>query len=222
MQKNNMMRLASVLLIAVLLSTCAVSGTFAKYTTTQSAESKARVAKWDIDFNAGDSTRKDFVFDLFKTIEDTKNDNENAKSETDVKQPDSNASDKTSVIAPGTSGSFTIELKNDSEVNAKYTISYEVENTNGIPLEFSTDGNNWYGYSNIDSIKAGGDNCKLDMSGENQSKDITVYWRWLYERPNSENDTSVNNGDSLDTSLAAMTTLPTITVTATVTVTQVD
>ena len=32
MKKNTMMRIASVLLVAVLLSTCAISGTFAKYT----------------------------------------------------------------------------------------------------------------------------------------------------------------------------------------------
>ena len=46
MKKNTMMRLASVLLIAVLMSTCAISGTFAKYVTSDSSSDSARVARW--------------------------------------------------------------------------------------------------------------------------------------------------------------------------------
>ena len=49
MKKNVMMRVASVLLVAVLLTTCAISGTFAKYTTQDSASDKARVAKWGVE-----------------------------------------------------------------------------------------------------------------------------------------------------------------------------
>ena len=44
MKTNKMMRIASVLLVAVLLTTCVISGTFAKYTTTVSATSTANVA----------------------------------------------------------------------------------------------------------------------------------------------------------------------------------
>ncbi len=48
MKKNNMMRLASVLLVLVLLTTCAISGTFAKYVTSASVADDARVAKWGV------------------------------------------------------------------------------------------------------------------------------------------------------------------------------
>jgi len=48
MKRNIMMRVASVMLIAVLLSTCTISGTFAKYVTTESAEDQARVAKFGV------------------------------------------------------------------------------------------------------------------------------------------------------------------------------
>lgn len=48
MKKNRMMRLASVLLVAVLMTTCTISGTFAKYVTEGSAEDSARVAKWGV------------------------------------------------------------------------------------------------------------------------------------------------------------------------------
>ena len=48
MKKNKMMRIASILMVVTLLSTCAISGTFAKYVTKASGEDKARVAKWGI------------------------------------------------------------------------------------------------------------------------------------------------------------------------------
>ena len=46
MKKNTMMRIASVLLVAVLLSTCVISGTYAKYTSTVTTSDSARVAYW--------------------------------------------------------------------------------------------------------------------------------------------------------------------------------
>lgn len=48
MKKNTMMRLASALLVLVLLTTCAISGTFAKYVTSADAEDSARVAKFGV------------------------------------------------------------------------------------------------------------------------------------------------------------------------------
>lgn len=48
MKKNKMMRLASVLLIAVMLTTSVISGTFAKYVTEDGTEDHARVAKFGV------------------------------------------------------------------------------------------------------------------------------------------------------------------------------
>lgn len=89
MKKNVMMRVASALLVAVLLSTCAISGTFAKYVTADEGSDSARVAKWGVTIEA-DS------FDMF------------------AKQYDSETADFTGlsvestedVFAPGTSGEF--------------------------------------------------------------------------------------------------------------------
>ena len=53
MRKNKMMRLASVLLVAVLLTTSVISGTYAKYVTTASGTDSARVAKWGITMITG-------------------------------------------------------------------------------------------------------------------------------------------------------------------------
>lgn len=55
MKKNKMMRIASVLLIAVMMSTCAISGTFAKYVTSDSATDTARVAKFGVVVEASGS-----------------------------------------------------------------------------------------------------------------------------------------------------------------------
>ena len=46
MRKNKFMRAASGLLVAVLLTTCVISGTFAKYTSTSTGTDSARVARW--------------------------------------------------------------------------------------------------------------------------------------------------------------------------------
>ncbi len=48
MKKNKLMRIASVLLVATLLSTSVISGTFAKYVTTDEAQDAARVAKFGV------------------------------------------------------------------------------------------------------------------------------------------------------------------------------
>ena len=48
MKKNTMMRIASVLLIAVLLTTSVISGTYAKYVTSDSVSDSARVARFGV------------------------------------------------------------------------------------------------------------------------------------------------------------------------------
>lgn len=52
MKKNKIMRLASALLVLTLMTTCAISSTFAKYTTSTTGGDKARVAYWGFDQGA--------------------------------------------------------------------------------------------------------------------------------------------------------------------------
>ena len=56
MKKNYVMRIAAVLLVLVLLSTCVVSGTFAKYVTAGNASDSATIAKWGVTVEANTST----------------------------------------------------------------------------------------------------------------------------------------------------------------------
>lgn len=48
MRKSKSMRMASGLLVVTMLSTCMISGTFARYTTQDNASDTARVAKWGV------------------------------------------------------------------------------------------------------------------------------------------------------------------------------
>ena len=207
MKKNTMMRVASALLVAVLLTTCAISGTFAKYVSKASAQDDARVARWDIELN-DTSINETFVFDLFATVNDT-----NDSAETDV------ATDATTtVIAPGTQGSFDIELLNKSEVTAKYGIQYTVTNVDSIPVKFSVDnGNTWK--NTLDEVVAHDENTKLAMDATKATV-ITVQWKWDYEVGADADAVAVN--DSADTGFGEAATLSAITVKADITVTQVD
>lgn len=211
MRKNKMMRFASGLLVAVLLTTSIISGTFAKYTSSASGSDTATVAKWSFMAMGKDIAVKgsntNLSFDLFKTIKDTGNTDD----EKDV------AAGKK--IAPGTSGSFAFDVKNTSEVTAKYTIKLTEANASNVPLQYSLDGKTWK-----DSI------AELDMEDltdhrlEMGSDKVThtVYWRWAYE--GTEQGAHSGQTDIKDTDLGidAQNTAPTVTIKADITATQVD
>ena len=102
MKKNNMLRLASVLLVAVLLSTCALSGVFAYYMTSNDTSDDARVAKWGVVINFDD-------VDMFQTTYEEGN-------ETVV------SSTTEDVVAPGTAGDLTgISITGKPEVDVTVT-----------------------------------------------------------------------------------------------------
>lgn len=123
--KNKMMRIASVLLVAVLLSTCAISGTFAKYVTSTSAEDTARVAKFGVQLAVvGDS--------LFSNEYAT--DDSNYTGSVSVK-----SIDDAKVVAPGTNSGdtgVTFAISGTPEVATKIDITMEV--TNDIFLKAGT------------------------------------------------------------------------------------
>lgn len=90
MKKNKLMRLASGLLVAVLLTTCAISGTFAKYVTSTSATDSARVAKFGVTVTAtGDMFSKEYAAD-----------------DTSFTLASNTVVSTEKVVAPGTSGSL--------------------------------------------------------------------------------------------------------------------
>ena len=189
MKKNRTMKLACVLLALAIMTSCFVGGTFAKYTSTANGTATATVAKWSFKQGTTELEGDDTVtFNLFETI----------------KEEDGSADESavvTGLIAPGTSGAFALEITNDSEVNAKYSISYTVETTDSVnvPIEFSTDGTTWGSLQNVvdEALEIGEDVT------------INVQWRWAF-----------TGNDTTDTTAGKA--APTVTVTAAVTFTQVD
>ena len=117
MKKNMMMRLASVLLIAVLMSTCAISGTFAKYVTSDSGSDAARVAKFGVTVEAKN-------FGMFEA--DYKTDDKTAtfSGAYSVSAADG---DRDDLMAPGTKGSFAnIKITGVPEVAVDVAIVADV------------------------------------------------------------------------------------------------
>lgn len=112
MEKNRMMRLASALLILTLLTTCMISGTFAKYTTQATGEDTARVAKWGVTV----STHTD----LFATSYTNTNDNSGTVT---VK---SEGADK--LVAPGTTGTG-LGVTSEGTPEVSYEMKIKLDNT---------------------------------------------------------------------------------------------
>jgi hypothetical protein len=105
MRKNKMLRLASGMLVATLLSTSVISGTFAKYVTTAKASDTAVVAKWGVTVSASGS--------LF---------GEKYSKGTTTNTPTTST----------TAGDFTVESKNSSNLVAPGTQSDTLGFTFGI------------------------------------------------------------------------------------------
>lgn len=139
MKKNMMMRIASVLLVAVLLSTCAISGTFAKYTSSASGSDKARVAYWGWGQDASNFVNlKGLFLYSYGDVESPNIGTEGANVHEDV-------------IAPGTTNSVSFTFKyvpnTNSKVNApevKYDFTVSVEGSVCDPLIQSNKNIIWY------------------------------------------------------------------------------
>ncbi|MDO4282631.1 MAG: hypothetical protein Q4D02_03265 [Clostridia bacterium] len=190
MKKNKTMRLVSITLLFAMIALVLVSGTYAKYTSSFSGTDTAIVAKWDVsDGNAFDS------FDLFTTVKDS----DGTSVEDDV---------KTDRIAPGTSGAFTVELTNNSEVTADYVITVAQTNLD-IPIEYSIDGVNWYKADELDTINNALKGT-LAFTGSSKvsdttptSKNVTISWKWEYQvQDPGSNPATYDIQDAADKALA--------------------
>ena len=193
MKKNKMLRIASVLLVAVLLTTCAISGTFAKYTTSKSAADEARVAKWGVEVTAVGN-------DAFATKYEDAADANGTKVISDVK-----------VVAPGTNGQLgkiTIEGEPEVMVNVDVnaTLTLEGWEVDGLycPLVFTVGGETFKigdTYADVAALSAAitAKFNELDGTfdaGDDLAAEIEISWEWPFNDAAdaiSENDTALGN-----------------------------
>lgn len=226
MKKNKMMRLASVLLVCVLLTTSVIGGTFAKYVTTDSASDTARVAKWGVtaDVTGGAFATSYAMDDGGKYF---------------TNSVVSSTADK--LVAPGTTGTFTgVALTGTPEVavNIVKTATVNVEGWNidhdndgtadyyYCPLKITVNGTEYYGmnYGSADlfeaavksAIESASDQYEANTNLANISGMNGDYtWKWDF------NPTTPYT-DEYDTKLGNLETAPTVSISVGVTVTQID
>ncbi|MBO5735516.1 MAG: hypothetical protein J6S15_05390 [Clostridia bacterium] len=211
MKKNTMMRLASVLLIAVLMSTCAISGTFAKYVTSDTAQDSARVAKWGVTVNVeGESFARAYDGNTvsFNTVVSNNDDD---------------------LLAPGTKGNMgSISVTGTPEVAVNIVVDVELELTgweiDGVeycPLVFTVGGTeikiDGVNITSVDALEAKVEEVFEALSaGEvaantNLARSISGTWAWAFD-----------GDDVKDTALGNLATAPELSFTCTTTVTQID
>lgn len=240
MRKNRMMRLASVLLVCVLLTTSVISGTFAKYTTTSSVNDSARVAYW------GFKQTSETEIALFDHGDD--------------------GIQKNGLLAPGSAKSVTFGFAYsdyDTEVQAPevdYTFEIDVTTTglaggtSAIDVTELNSNPNFYwildevAYKNFDDFETAiedldGNVAKYeagtlpekfytkDAEGKYvDGKTHTIGWQWFFGdettsglKDSTGHDITVNNNnDATDTAMGNDTDLNDLAIKITITATQVD
>ena len=246
MKKNNMLRIASVLLVAVLLSTCAISGAFAKYTADADETESARVAKWGITVDAA-------AADGFKT--EYAKDDVNAEMTNTVVGTLGTDETFDGFVAPGTKGTFgkiTITDSNrevavkvdaiaavtltgwDADGNLYFPIVFSV---NGDEVEYKDQGGD--GSINLADIEASIEaaiaEAILGVSGVTTKQydvdtkiaadtHVEVSWEWAYEQMKTEGENTFADPDvdAKDTLLGESNVANTISVQYGAKVTQID
>ena len=228
MKKNVMMRLACFLLVAVLISTSAISGTYAKYVTAETSVGNARVAKFGVEITLNDETMFSDSYKHEKTEYTAGEELATITVQADTED--------TNVVAPGTKGALVgFNITGTPEVDVEITYAptltlsgWEVDGTFYCPIVFTVNGTkiDGLGYTSADALASAVQaaiqastaiyHTNTDLSTV-VADDLAVSWEWPFS-------TSTDN-DVKDTALgdaAAEGNAATIKLDLTCTVTQID
>lgn len=239
MKKNRMMRLASILLVCVLLSTSVISGTFAKYVTQSGSQDTARVAKWGFTDTATIS-----LDNLFDDVYD----GENGIQGVTIDGTDN-------IIAPGTTNEVSFQFIFDGEggddiapevdytfvvSTAGSTIDTHIENNPNIEWGLdgqyfeNKDGKSWTKLlAAIDALDGNVTDNKYEAGDlpdafygaagkENGAATHTISWRWLIDDGSANKDAEDNTQNKYDTAMGNNSDLEKVTLIVSITATQVD
>lgn len=206
MKKNNALRVAAGLVVAVLLSTCLVSGTYAKYTTHGASSDSARVAKFGVTVTPTNGSMFSATY----------------ASDTASYTTGNTVSATTKVIAPGTSGNLTgVTLSGTPEVAVSVTNEANVRLTgwgNHCPLVVTVGDHDIRCTGTIDEFKAAIKSAieeyhaeyapGTDLSTKTDAAPV-VTWKWEYDTSDAQDaeDTTLGNAGTADISIDIDTTV---------------
>lgn len=205
MKKNKALRLASVLMMACLLTTCVISGTFAKYVTSDDGSDTARVAKWGVTI----TTTGQFV----ETYATDNNDVKGTITNSVVSVAAEDNSVKDAVLAPGTKGSMlSVALDGDPEVavavtyDAELTLAnWEVDDTYYCPIVIKVGDVSFEGtsYSSAtafeDAVEAAIEACKVNLNPKTDLSTVAtpvVTWSWTFSTSDANDEKDTKLGDA--------------------------
>lgn len=169
MRKNYVLKLGALALAVSLITTGMMGTTLARYVGEVKGTATATVAAWSFKVNGVDSS--------FTAIDLGSTDNRIAYKEEDI---------DTGVIAPGTSGSFKIELDGDgSDVGIDYTVKLEPKQGTTLPtdLTFEVGGEKYELGKDITGT--------IDANGGSMKKTLSITWNWPFDK-----DDTVDNNDN--------------------------
>ena len=231
MKKNKMMRMAAVLLVAVVLTTCAISGTFAKYVTSGSGSDSARVAKFGVTVTANGET---FANAYAAVGDGTGNSNQGVAHATAGSTVKSGSASE-DIVAPGTKGSMVqMTLAGEPEVSVKVSYAATVTlndkwkttdtdfyfplviKVNDVAVDTSTATSASEVKAAIEAKVAAYSQTYAPLTplADQGADSLKITWEWPFEGDNAK-DTIL--GNKADAGNAAE-----ITIAVTTTVTQVD
>ena len=218
-RKNHTLKLAGILLALVLVTSCFVGGTFAKYVTKGTGSDSARVAKFGVTVTANGST----FAEEYATNDETVG--------TITKSVVS--SERKKVVAPGTKGDMvSMTLSGSAEVAVKVTYKATVDLgekwvADGVyycPLVITVNNKDINGldYENATDFAAANINFDGDQAEKYKNDSLKVSWRWNFEETHFAKGDQTDVKDTYLGDQAAKGNAATIDLEVVTTVTQID
>jgi hypothetical protein len=214
-EKNkNTFRVAALLLVACLISSVMLSGTFAKYTSEYAGQDTALVARWSFEALGGTLATEDPTEIKLALFDHVYNTHINRTA----------ADEETYIIAPGVSGDFTIQMAYLADVDADVKITFQESGDlsgQNFPIEYSADGGStWVAYDElaeefIDQIittgitEAVADDTFTIASVDDEETDAinisqTILWRWPYYVDDASDDVDTGLGADSNTQFSGV------------------
>lgn len=155
-------------ILIVLLMTFVGGQAFAKYVGEVKGKGSAEIANWS--FKVNNSKEQIQTINLSSTA--------------------NNASLTNNKLAPGTTGSFNINLDaTDSDVGIKYEVIFKNESSKPQNLKFEYDNKTYNSIIELNDKITG----TINANSDDKQKNITINWKWEFESGSNNEEKQTNN-----------------------------